>query len=99
MSGSSNLGSFRDGCNVAKLQLLCEVLPPGFVQYCSQQFCVVAVKIFFPIRLVSIHAVHPYSSIDMTAAWKKLHFIFSVRSDFRMTDNVSIDVHTLASHV
>ena len=33
---------------------------------------------FFSICLVSIHVVHPYSSINMTAAWKKLHFILSV---------------------
>ena len=26
--------------------------------------------------------MHPYSSIDTTAAWKKLRFILSVRSDF-----------------
>ena len=32
-------------------------------------------------RLVSV-VVHPYSSIDKTAAWKKLRFILSVRSDF-----------------
>ena len=42
---------------------------------------------FSPIRLVSVHVVHPYSSIDTTAAWKKLHFIVSARSDFHMTDS------------
>ena len=31
---------------------------------------------------VRVHAVHPYSSIDTTAAWKKLRFVLSVRSDF-----------------
>ena len=34
--------------------LLYGVLPPGFVQYCSQHSCVVAVKLF-SIRLVSVH--------------------------------------------
>ena len=34
---------------------------------------------FFSIRFVSVHEVHPYSSIDTTAAWKKLCFILSVR--------------------
>ena len=48
---------------------------------------------FFSNRLVSIQVVHPFSSIDTTAAWKKLHFIFSVRSDFHMIDSLSIAVH------
>ena len=46
MSGSSNLDSFRDGRLVAVQLLLCWVLPPGPVQYCSQHSCVVAVKPF-----------------------------------------------------
>ena len=32
--------------------------------------------------------VHPYSSIDTTAAWKKLRFILSVRSDFHMIESL-----------
>ena len=51
------------------------------------------------ICLVSIHIVHPYSSIDTTAAWKKLRFILFVRSDFHMSDSLSIAVHAFASHV
>ena len=43
--------------------------------------------------------VHPYSSIDTTAAWKKLHFILSVRSDFHMIDSLSIAVHAFVSRV
>ena len=31
----------------------------------------------FSIHLVSVQMVHPYSSMDMTAAWKKLRFILS----------------------
>ena len=46
MSGSSNFDSFRDGGSVAVQLLLCGVLPPGLVQYCSQHSCVVAVKLF-----------------------------------------------------
>ena len=46
MSGSSNFDSFRDGGYVAAQMLLCGVLPPGLVQYCSQHSCVVAVKLF-----------------------------------------------------
>ena len=34
----------------------------------------------FSSHLVSIHVVHPYSSIDTIAAWKKLNFILSVSS-------------------
>ena len=43
--------------------------------------------------------MHPYSSIDSTAAWKKLHFILSVRSDFHMIDSLSIAVHAFIGHV
>ena len=31
---------------------------------------------FFFIRLVSVHIVHPYSSIDTTTAWKKNYVLF-----------------------
>ena len=31
-------------------------------------------------RFIRVHVVHPYSSIEATAAWKKLRFILSVRS-------------------
>ena len=51
------------------------------------------------IHLVSVHVVHPYSSIDTTAAWKKLGFILSVRSEFHMAESLSIAVHAFASHV
>ena len=44
-----------------------------------------------------INIVHPYCSIDMTTAWKKLLFILLVRSDFHMTDSLSIAVHAFAS--
>ena len=43
--------------------------------------------------------MHPYSIIDTTAAWKKLRFILSVRSDFHMIDSLSIVVHAFVSHV
>ena len=43
---------------------------------------------FFYSRFVSVHIVHPYSSIDVTAAWKKLRFILSVRSDFHIIDSM-----------
>ena len=43
--------------------------------------------------------MHPNSSSDTTAAWKKLQFILSVMSDFHMTDSPSIAVHPFVSLV
>ena len=51
------------------------------------------------MRLVSVHEVLAYSSMDTTAAWKKLRFILSDRSDFHMTDSLSITDHAFASRV
>ena len=50
------------------------VLLAAFLSSCRQ---------VFSISLVNIHVVHAYNSIDTTAAWKKLRFILSVRSDFQ----------------
>ena len=46
-----------------------------------------------------VHVVHPYSRIDTTAAWKKLGFILSDRSDFHMINNLSIAIHAFAMHI
>ena len=54
---------------------------------------------FFFSRFVSVHVVHPYSSIDVTAAWKKLRFILSVRSDFHIVDSLLIAVHAFVNLV
>ena len=35
-----------------------------------------------------VQVVQPYSSTDMTTAWKKCLFSLSVRSDFHMTDSL-----------
>ena len=35
--------------------------------------------------------MHRYTNMDMTAAWKKYVFILSDKSDFYMTDNISIN--------
>ena len=68
-----------------------------FVECCLQDLFKIACSILvllpssiFSIHFVSVHVVHPYSSIDTTAAWKKLHFILSVRSDFHVTDSLLI---------
>ena len=46
------------------------------------------------MRFVSIHVMHPYSSIDSATTWKKSHFILMDRPDFHMIDNLSYAVHT-----
>ena len=54
MSVSSNFNSFRDGWQVAVQLLLCEVLPPWLVQYCSQhswQFKASLIEVDFDYRL------------------------------------------------
>ena len=76
----------------------CGLLPPGLVQYSSQHSGVIAVYVFSS-RFVSVQVVHPYSSIDTTAARKKLRFILSVRSDFHMIDSLSIAVPAFVSCV
>ena len=50
---------------------------------------------FFSICLVSVHMVHPYSRIDITASWKKLCFILLDKSNFHMIYNLLIAVHHL----
>ena len=52
-----------------------------------------------PAVFFSVQVVHPYSSIDTTAAWKKLRFLLSVRFDFHMIDSSSIAVHAFVSRV
>ena len=54
---------------------------------------------FFSSHFVSIQVVHPYSSINTTAAWKKLCSILSVRFDFHMIDSLSIAVHAFISRM
>ena len=77
-----------------------------FVECCLQDLfniaCSSLVKLptsFFSIDLVSVHEVHPYSNIDVTAALKKLSFILSVMSDFHMTDSLSLAAHVFARRV
>ena len=78
MSGSSNLNSFRDRGQVAIQLVSCWVLPPGLVEDCTAAFLCNCHLVSSPAVFVSVHVVHPYSSIDVTAAWKKLRFILSV---------------------
>ena len=95
MSGSSNLNSFRDRRQVA---VQFGVLWGVAARTCSRLLaaflcnCRLASS---PGRFVRVHVVHLYSSIDATAAWKKLRFILSVRSDFHIVDSLLIAVHCL----
>ena len=54
---------------------------------------------FFSMHFVSIHVVHPYSSIDTATACKKFCFILSDRSDFYMINNLSIAIHVFARQI
>ena len=69
-----------------------------FVGCCLQDLFNIARNIFSS-RFVSVQVVHPYSSIDTTAAWKKLRFFLSVRSYFHMIDSLSIAVLAFVSRV
>ena len=78
----------------------------GFVGCCYQDLFKIARSILvslkssiFSIRLFIIHVVYLLSSIDKTAAWKKLRFFLSVSSDFHMTDSLLIAVHAFVSRV
>ena len=77
-----------------------------FVECCRQDLFNIDCNIlaylpssFFSSRFVSVQVVHPYSSIDTTAASKKLRFILFVRSDFHRIDSLSIAVHAFVSRV
>ena len=54
---------------------------------------------FFSRLLISVQLVHPYSSMDTTAALKKTRFILSDRSDFYVTDTLLITVYALTNRV
>ena len=69
----------------------CSIQFVAFLSNCREDF--------FSIRLVSVRVVHPYSSIDTTAAWKKLHLILLDRSDIHKTESLLRAVHAFASHV
>ena len=79
----------------------CCIVGCGFHDFfnIARSILVLLLSSLFSIRLVSVHRVHPYSRIDTTAAWKKLHFILSVRSDFHMTDSLSKVVYAFANRV
>ena len=74
-----------------------------FMEYCFQDLFNIArsnlvqfLSSFFSMRLVSVHVVHPYSRINITAAWYKSQFILSDWSDLHMIDSLSIAVEAFA---
>ena len=69
------LDIFDDGWLVDVQLLFCWMLPPRLVQFCSQNSCLIVVKLFLH-SLVSVHVVHPFSCIDTITAWKKHCLIF-----------------------
>ena len=56
-------------------------------------YCHPQTDCFVVSQLFSVHVVHPYSCIDSTASWKKSCFILSNRSEFDMSESLSIAVH------
>ena len=52
---------------------------------------------FFSRRLVNVHVVNPYSSMEASAALKKMRFILSDKFDLNVIDNRSIAVYAFAS--
>ena len=53
----------------------------------------------FSRRFVRVQVVQPYSSTDITTAWKNCRFSLSVRSDFHMTDNLFVTNHAFPIRV
>ena len=76
MSGSSDLDSFQDGWLVTTQLLLCRVLPPELVQYCSHHSCVELPSSFSWINLVSVHVVHPLQQYRYNHCLEKTAFHF-----------------------
>ena len=58
---------------------------------CSKQHVV-----FFSKHFVSVHVMHPYSSINTTRAWKKSCFVFLV---FHMVNKPSVPFHACATRM
>ena len=91
-------------CSACLVRLICMVLEIGdrwpynscSVRCCFEDLFNIAHSnlVQLPSSLVNVYLVHPYNSMNTTAAWKKLRFILSVRSDIHMTNNQSIAVQT-----
>ena len=97
MAGQDEMMIITDNFSVAKY-FCCQAF---LFSFSPSLFIIISLFLtfFWILLFLSIVIVHPYSSIDTTAAWKKLHFILSVRSDFHMIDSLSIAVHAFISHV
>ena len=51
------------------------------------------------MHFVSVHVMHPNSSVDTATVWKKYRFILSNRSDFHMINNQLILFNVFAKHI
>ena len=76
--------------------LLPGLLLPRFISY---RFLEQFPLSFFSVRFVNIHVVHLYSSVYITAAWKKSHSILLDRWDFHMINSLLIAVQASARHM
>ena len=70
MSCLSSLDVFRGGVGVRTTAALWDAASRACSIQLTASLCILS------IRLVSVYVVQPYSSIDMTAAWKKTAFCF-----------------------
>ena len=95
MFGSSNLNSFRDGRQVAVQLVSWSVAARTCSRLLEASLC--NCRLASSPAVVRVHVVHPYSSIDTTAAWKKLRFILSVRSDFHIINSLLKAVHAFVN--
>ena len=75
MSCSLDLYGFRDGGAGGHIAAICRMLLPRFVQGRALHSYSIAIKLFSPLRFVSIHVVHPYSSMNTTGVSKVFSFI------------------------
>ena len=99
MSCLSHLNGLWDERQVAVPLLFWRIVCPGHtIQDSTQYFCVVPSS-FFSISFVSVHVVHPWSSMDTVIALKKSCFILLYGPYFNMTNNFSITFHAFARHM
>ena len=108
---SSSLLQQCPACLIRLIWMVCQMggkwlFSSSFVGYCFQDLLKTVPRIFvlissslFSMHFVSIHVVHPYSSIVTVTAWKKSCFILSDRSHFYLINNLSIAFDAFARYM